>query len=203
VILFACAVDAELRFWKSRPDVETLVTGVGPIEAATAIAAALASRKYDLLVNAGIAGVFGEAAQIGDGVVVSTDTMAIDLENGEVIPLPNGERTIEEVHSDPALVTSLEAAGFQALRGITVARVTASEATAARLARSGAQVETMEGFAALRAAARAGVPAIEIRGISNRCGDRARSGWNFPAGMSGLERIAAVFFERCAAMTAS
>ena len=203
MILLACAVEEELRFWKPRADVETLVTGVGPVESATAIAAALASRKYGLIVNAGIAGVFGDAAQIGDGVVVSTETMAIDLESGEAIALPNGERTVETAHSDPALVASLQAAGFRALRGVTVARVTSSEGTAQRLAANGAQVETMEGFAALRAAARAGVPAIEIRGISNRCGERARGGWNFVAGMDGLERIAAVFFERCAAMTAS
>lgn len=203
MILLACAVEAELRFWKPRADVEPLVAGVGPVEAASAIAAALASRKYHLLVNAGIAGVFANAAEIGDGVVVSSDTMSISLENGEAITLPNGERTVETAHGDPALVAGLRAAGFQALRGITVATVTCTDATAATLAAGGAQVETMEGFAALRAAERAGVPAVEIRGISNRCGDRTRSGWDFAAGMSGLERIAAVFFDRCAAMTAS
>jgi futalosine hydrolase len=82
------------------------------------------------------------------------------------------------------------------LHGITVARVTSSDATALRLADElGAQVESMEGFAALRAAAIAGVPAVELRGISNRCGDRERSGWNFAAGIAGLERIVDAFFE--------
>lgn len=203
MILLACAVEAELRFWKPHADVETLFTGVGPVEAAAAIAAALASQKYDVLVNAGIAGVFGDAAQIGDGVIVATDTMEVALESGEAIPLPNAARTIEEAHSGRSLVAMLTDVGFPALRGVTVARVTCTDATAERLAARGAQVETMEGFAALRAAARAGVRAIEIRGISNRCGNRASSGWNFQAGMSGLERIAAVFFERYAAIAAS
>jgi futalosine hydrolase len=53
----------------------------------------------------------------------------------------------------------------------------------------------MEGFAALRAAALAGIPVIELRGISNRCGDRERSGWNFGAGIAGLERVVNAFFE--------
>lgn len=203
MILLACAVESELRFWKRRAGVETIATGVGPVEAAAAIATALAGGRYELLVSAGIAGVFGDAAQIGDGVVVATETMTIALEGGEPIALPNGERTIEETHSDPALVRSLQTAGFAALRGVTVASVTSTDASAKALAARGAQVETMEGFAALRAAERAGVAAIEIRGISNRCGERARSGWDFAAGISGLERIAAVFFERCAAMTAS
>ncbi|MGC1379514.1 MAG: hypothetical protein WA814_00675, partial [Candidatus Baltobacteraceae bacterium] len=81
------------------------------------------------------------------------------------------------------------------VRGVTVSRVTATEATARRLAERGAQVETMEGFAALRAAERAGVPAIEVRGISNRCGDRAASGWNIAAGTAGLRHVLDALFE--------
>ena len=40
----------------------------------------------------------------------------------------------------------------------------------------------MEGFAVLRAADAAGVPAVEIRGVSNLVGDRASNEWNFQAG---------------------
>jgi hypothetical protein len=34
----------------------------------------------------------------------------------------------------------------------------------------------------LRAAANAGLPAIEIRGVANYVGDRATNGWDFAAG---------------------
>ncbi|HEY1866660.1 MAG TPA: hypothetical protein VGG70_00095, partial [Candidatus Cybelea sp.] len=51
------------------------------------------------------------------------------------------------------------------------------------------------GFAALRTAQRAGVRAIELRGISNRCGERDSSNWNFAAGVAGLRRILDAFFE--------
>jgi nucleoside phosphorylase len=40
----------------------------------------------------------------------------------------------------------------------------------------------MEGFAFLRAAAAAAVPAVELRGVSNLVGDRATNGWDFRAG---------------------
>jgi futalosine hydrolase len=53
----------------------------------------------------------------------------------------------------------------------------------------------MEGFAALRAAEIAGIPAIELRGISNRCGARDSSQWNFAAGLAGLQRITDALFE--------
>jgi futalosine hydrolase len=196
VILLNSAVDAELAFWKPRVDVERIITGVGPVEAACALAAALAERPYDLMVNAGLAGAFEGAARIGDGVVVVDDVMEIALETGAPIALPPGETIIGKANSDPTLVAQLHAKGFRAVRGVTVARVTSSEATASRLASElGAQIESMEGFSALRAAELAGVRAIELRGISNRCGDRARSGWNFAAGISGLHRILEALFE--------
>jgi futalosine hydrolase len=196
VILLACAVEAELGFWRPRADVERLVTGVGPVEAACSLATALAQHPYRLLVNAGIAGTFDGAAKIGDGVVVAEDTIELALENGAPLALPLGMELIDRAGSDPRLVAQLRAKGFPTLRGITVARVTSSEATARRLAHDfGAEVESMEGFAALRAAQRAGVPAIELRGISNRCGDREASGWDFAAGVAGLARVLDALFE--------
>jgi futalosine hydrolase len=196
VILLAAAVEAELRFWQARENVATLFTGVGPIEASCALAAALASTQYELVVNAGLGGAFDGAARIGDGVVVGDEAIELNLESGAALALPAGVKLIDSASSAAPLVAQLRAKGFPVLRGVTVARVTSSEATARRLAGElGAQVESMEGFAALRAAGLAGVPAIELRGISNRCGDRERSGWSFSAGIAGLERIVNAFFE--------
>jgi futalosine hydrolase len=198
VILLSCAVDEELSFWQPRDGVETLVTGVGPVEAACAIAAALAARQYRLVVNAGLAGAFDGAARIGEGVVVTEDSMELRLESGQTFALPGGRRTIEAAHSEPTLTARLGAEGFPVLHGITVARVTSTDATARRLAASyAAQVESMEGFAALRAAARAGVAAIEVRGISNRVGARESSGWDFAAGLAGLARVTRALFDIC------
>ncbi len=196
MILLACAVDAELAFWEPRDGVATLVTGVGPVEASCALTAELCRYPYRLVVNAGLAGAFDGAARVGEGVVVADDAMEIALENGAPLKLPHGERTVERARSDAELVAHLRGAGFPVVRGITVARVTSSEQTARRLATElRAQVESMEGFAMLRAAERLGVPAIEVRGISNRCGDRASSTWDFDAGISGLRRIARALFE--------
>jgi futalosine hydrolase len=196
VILLACAVDAELAFWDPRDGVATLVTGVGPVEASCALTAELCRYPYQLVISAGLAGAFDGAARVGDGVVVEDDSMEIALETGAPLKLPRGERTVERARSDSELVARLRGAGFPVVRGVTVARVTSSEQTARRLATQlQAQVESMEGFAALRAAERMGVRAIEVRGISNRCGDRDSSGWDFDAGMDGLRHIARALFE--------
>jgi futalosine hydrolase len=195
VILLTCAVDKELSFWTSRRDVDVLATGVGPVEAACSVTRALAQERYRLLINAGLGGAIDGAAEIGEGVAVIDDVLELGLEDGRPIVLPEGHRVVDRAHSDPHLVAALVKRGVRALHGITVGRVTSTEETAARLARMGLQVESMEGFAVLRAAQVAGVPAIELRGISNRVGSRERSGWNFDAGMRGLQAALQLFLE--------
>lgn len=196
MILLASAVAAELKFWRSRDDVTTLFTGVGPVEASCAVTAALCRARYRLVINAGLAGAFDGTARIGDGVIVSEDAMELALEDGAALNLPRGEAIVDTARSDSALVARLGSKGFSALRGVTVSRVTSTDETARRLAAElAAQVESMEGFAALRAAELAGVPAIQVRGISNRCGARESSGWDFAAGIAGLERITFALFE--------
>lgn len=195
MILLTCAVDKELAFWTPRHDVELLAAGVGPVEAACSVTRALAQQQYRLVINAGLGGAIDGSAEIGDGVAVIDDVLELGLEDGRPIVLPDGHRVVDRAHSDPHLVAALMKRGMRALHGITVGRVTSSEETAARLARLGLQVESMEGFAALRAAQVAGVPAIELRGISNRVGSRERSGWNFDAGARGLQRALNAFLE--------
>jgi futalosine hydrolase len=189
MILITCAVGKELAFFAPQPHVEMLVTGVGPVEAAAAVSRALAQGPYDLVISAGIAGAFAGAADVGDGVVVSDELLELDIETGERIPLPGDARIVDRANSDLTLVDRLVELGFARVRGITVGRVTATGATAARLAAHDVGVESMEGFAVLRAAEIAGVPAVEVRGISNIVGDRAESRWNFAAGAAGLERV--------------
>jgi futalosine hydrolase len=189
VILVTCAVAGELRGLEPQPHVEMLVTGVGPVEAAAAVSRALAQSPYDLVISAGIAGAFEGAAEIGEGVVVFEELFQLDLESGTPIVLPGDAAVVDRVSSDLGIVDRLAELGFRSLRGVTVPRVSATDETASRLAALGAGIESMEGFAVLRAAEIAGVAAVEVRGISNIVCDRARSRWNLEAGVSGSRRI--------------
>jgi futalosine hydrolase len=47
-------------------------------------------------------------------------------------------------------------------------------------------VEAMEGFGVLRAAALAGVPAVELRAISNRVDEPDRTRWQFQEALAAL-----------------
>jgi futalosine hydrolase len=183
MILVVCALGTELRFWTPRPNVEVLAGGVGPVEAAIATARRLADGGCDAVVNAGIAGAFRGRARVGDALVIARETLAdLGLEGGLPLALPEGT-LVERADADAALVGRCADLPYRAGSGITVAQVTTTAATGERLAaRYGADVESMEGFSVLRAAALAGIPALEVRGISNLVGDRAQSEWDFVAG---------------------
>lgn len=189
MILIACAVGKELSFLRPQPHVEMLVTGVGPVESAASVSRALAQSNYELVISAGIAGAFQDEADLGEGVVVADEMFELDLETGVPITLPEGKHVINRASSDLTLVDRLVELGFRAVHGITVPRVTATDVSASRLAAYGVGVETMEGFAVLRSAEIAGVPAIEVRGISNIVSDREKSRWDFAAGVRGTEKI--------------
>lgn len=189
MILIVCAVGRELDWLNARAGVELLTTGVGPVDAAVRVAQKLASKKYDMVINAGIAGAMPGVAKVGDAVVVGEEILPLELETGEPISLPPGSVLFNRVSADVALSEAITSLGFPLVRGITVSHVTATDTTAVKLQARGAEVESMEGFAVLRAAQIANVPAIEVRGISNIVGDRKNSGWDFEAGLTGLRRV--------------
>ncbi len=200
MILVVCALLAELRYVSERPNVEVLACGVGPVEAAVAVAGALARGRYDAVVNAGIAGAFRGSARVGDAVLVRDDVLAdLGLEGGGPLSLPDGATLVERTTADSALLGICTPTALPLVRGVTVAQVTATDATAARLrARYAADVESMEGFSVLRAAAVAKIPALEVRGISNYVGDRVSGEWDFAAGARATARALEAVLDRIA-----
>lgn len=149
-------------------------------------ARALATRRYDAVINAGIGGGFRDRCSVGDAVVCSREDYAeLGLEDGTAFPLPGGVELARHAESHPGLLKPFLAGVIPVIvgRGVTSAIVTSTTSRALVLAhRFRADVESMEGFSVLRAAHAAGVPAVEIRGVSNLVGDRADNQWDFRAG---------------------
>jgi len=151
---------------------DTLVCGVGPVEAAAATARRLATgAQPEAIVNIGIAG----ARELEPGtLVIGSEAVYCDLAGQSA-----AVALIERAEPD---------AGMLALAGRTLPRARVLPiGTAARVGGASAMtdVEAMEGFAVLRAAALAGVPALELRAVSNRYSD-ARGDWRIEEALSVL-----------------
>ncbi len=91
---------------------------------------------------------------------------------------------------DADLATSARLAGSLAaplVAGATVTTCSGSDVRGRELAtRSGAAVETMEGAAIALVSARFGLPWIQLRAVSNWCGDRSRGAWDLDGALAAL-----------------
>jgi futalosine hydrolase len=197
MILVVCAVLEELDGF-TQPGVDVVAVGVGPVESALGTLRALAAKPYALAVNAGIAGGFAGRAAIGSSVAVTTERyLELGREDGGAIDLPPGLRLETTCTADAGLLECYRARTPAATfgSGITSATITTSAGRAARLATLyDPAAESMEGFAVLRAAATAGVAAVELRGISNIVADPIGQ-WDFRAGSAAALRALGDFLD--------
>ncbi len=161
-MLLVAATDIELC---DRPG---LVCGVGPVEAAAATARALALDRPDAVLHVGIAGARGITP---GGIVIGSESIYCDI--SAEIPV------VDRLEPDAALLA--------ALRGALPEALSLPIGTSAAVGGAGdVRVEGMEGFAVLRACALAGVPAIEVRAISNEITDADRSRWRIGRALEAL-----------------
>jgi len=140
-----------------------LVCGVGPVEAAATTAHELALSPPTAVLHVGIAGARGITP---GGLIIGSEAVYCDI--SAEVPV------VERVEPDSALLASIREAVPEAL--VLPIGTSASVGGSVRDAHP-VRVEAMEGFAVLRACALAGVPAIEVRAISNELSEGDRSRW--------------------------
>lgn len=164
---------------------QTLACGVGPVEAAAHTAAALAATRPRAVLHVGIAGARRAAALAPAALVIGSAARYTDLGLRPELATP-------DVRPDAALLEAVR----QALPAAALLPI----ATTARVgASTGCDVEAMEGFAVLRAAALAGVPAIEVRCISNEIEELDRSRWHFDRAFAAVQAVTPTLVEAIAA----
>jgi nucleoside phosphorylase len=156
-----------------------LVCGIGPVEAAVATARALAEQQFDAVLQIGIAG----AAILPTGsLVLGSEAIYCDMTEPKAGRLPK----IRRIEADAGLLALAQ-------RALPEAHVIPI-GTTARVGGGSCEVEAMEGFAVLRAAAEAGVPALEVRSISNLVAD-ARADWRIEDALEALRGALPPLFE--------
>ena len=153
----------------------TLQCGVGPVEAAARTAAAIAAWQPAAILHVGIAGARRARALAPASLVIGSDARYCDSN------VPD-EWAPSTVSASPVLLRAVQHALPDA--------VTLSIGTSARVGGTvHCDVEAMEGFGVLRAAQLAGVPAIEVRAISNEIEEPDRARWHFDAAFAAITAI--------------
>ena len=159
-----------------------LVCGIGPVEAAVATARALALRPAAALLHIGVA---GARALVPGTLVIGGEAVYSDL--AAAIAL------VDRAPADTRLLAAAQA--------VLPAAPTLPIGTSAAVGSVGRDVavEAMEGFGVLRAASLAGVPAIEIRAVSNEIGEQDRSRWQIAEAIDELSAVTPALLEAIAA----
>ena len=166
MILVVAATQRELA---GADGAAVLACGIGPVEAAAATARALAERRPSGLLHVGIAGARGVDPP---RLVIGSEAVYEDAAGGALVPA--------RTRPDEALLTA-------ARRALPDAQVLPIGTSARVGGTTGCPVEAMEGFAVLRAAELAGVPAVEVRAVSNAIDEPDRSRWRFDDALAALQ----------------
>ena len=166
-LLVIAATEPELA---GAAEARSLACGIGPVEAAAATADALARGPASAVLHVGLAGSRSVAPLT---VVLGSEAVYSDL--SAAIPL------VDRVAPDAGLLDA-------ARRAVPDAVVTPIGTSARVGGVNGCDVEAMEGFAVLRAAERAGIPAVELRVVVNDPDEADRARWRFADGLALLER---------------
>ena len=167
-MLVVAATERELALLDG---LDTFCCGIGPVEAALQTARALEERRPDYVIQVGIA---GSRTLEPPALVLGSEAVYCDvIDPGSAVP------RIERVQPDAALLARVRAA-------LPEARVLPIATCGKVGGGTGFEVEAMEGFGVLRACELAGVPAVELRAISNSPDDADRSRWRFDDAFAAL-----------------
>ena len=175
-------VATELEGALLRPQMRVLCTGVGAVNAAYSLTRFLEREGASSVIVCGIAGAYPKSGlEIGAVVCAESECYGdLGAQSAEGFldmralgfPLIEGPEAV--YNKLPLQIFPVERrAGF-----VTVNCCTGTDAAAEEMERrTGGAVESMEGAAIAHVARLYGVPMGEVRGISNRAGNRDRGSW--------------------------
>ncbi len=184
------------------------ITGIGKVNAASAVTALLERHTPRLLINTGCAGAYhGSGLAVGDLAIAVAEVFGDEgvltpkgWEPLQAIGIPAAVRNGKSYYNEfPLSLLATEKAvhlamalGLAVRRGrfVTVSTCSGTKERGDELAgRFGGICENMEGAAVAQVALAYGVDCLEIRGISNMVEDRDLATWNIPLAVAQSQRF--------------
>ena len=183
---------------------DCLITGLGQMQCGIHLTALLARERYDLVVQAGIAGSFTDRFPKRSIAVVSQESLA-DLgaeDNGGFLDLM--EMGLLDPNQVPfsqgrLIAPELPIKALSALpraSSVTVNRVLSSESSIAWVReRYVPELVNMEGAALFYACLLKNVPFVSLRSVSDMVGARDKGSWDIPGAVAVLNATLGVLLE--------
>lgn len=187
-----------LIYQKNEVVVQILITGVGLMHTAFAMAWALKGNNIDLVLNLGIGGALNLDYKIGEVYnIVSEQHADLGVEEADGKFTDLFELQLTDWNQTPYINGRLynsEASAFDFLpkaKGLSVNKVHGTKESVQQLkAKYDADIESMEGAAVFYACLQAEVKFLQIRSISNYVEERNKENWNIPLAIEQLNKTA-------------
>ncbi len=187
-ILIVAATKLEVQpFLYLNPDAEYLITGVGAATTVFQLMNHIQNNKYDFILQVGLAGTYTNELILGESVIVEKDCFAdlavwenkkiisvydLGLNNPNEAPFENGWLVNHHI--------SVNLTQAKIVKGVTVNLLTDDLKYVNEMKlKFDAAIESMEGAALHYVCIQKKIPFLQIRGISNKVGERDKLKWNF------------------------
>jgi futalosine hydrolase len=192
------------RYQLKNSIIDILITGVGMVPTAYFLGKQLERQRYDLIINAGIAGTFNRELPLGTVVNVVEDCVPeLGAEDGDQFlsifelgladpdspPYLHGKLVNDILEKD--LGINLEIIrNLPKVTGITSNTIRGNAESIIRIRKiAKVDLESMEGAAFFYACLSAGVPCLQIRAISNLVEERNKTHWKLPLALKNLNKL--------------
>ncbi len=177
-------------------EIHPLITGIGAMKTAFAMARFTEAPNLDLAINAGIAGSYNRDLQLGSVVHVTSDRFAdigVEEADGSFTDVYDLELEAKNKYpyTDGALVNDGLKYSFdiQEVKALTVNKVHGTQESIDRiLAKYQADIETMEGAGFHYACKNMDIQHVQLRGLSNYVEPRNRDGWQIELAIDQLNQ---------------
>ena len=194
-ILIVSATEKEIAQVNKRNN-SVLITGVGMVATTFHLTQHLATNKFDLVLNVGIAGSFsaeikkcevvnivedrfGDFGAEDDEKFIDVFEMALDEKN----KFPFQHRVLQSSFSEKLKCLD----ELKKVKGITVNKVHGNDKSISKIkSKYNPDIETMEGAACFYVCAQKNIPCIQVRSISNFIEKRNRNNWDIEGAVKSL-----------------
>ncbi len=179
---------------------DVLITGIGIYNTVYNLTKTLNTKRYDFVINAGIAGAFSEQLNRGDVVEVVRDAF------GDVVIFGNNIQNMQEyglwdndiIFNNIFLENGIRfTKDKKKVNGVTVNSLSFDSAFNNSIKNKfGADIETMEGAAFFYVCMKEEIMFSQFRAISNYTGEKDKSKWDFDLAIINLEEFLFDFLKK-------
>jgi futalosine hydrolase len=177
--------------------IDVLITGIGLTATAYHLTKQLHLKKYDLVVQAGVAGCFSKKLSLGSVVVIKKDTIAdqsvIELKELKTLfdlqLVPNNQYPYNKTWLVNPYNDLLKKTKLQPVKAISVNEITTSKQKIKFYENAfNAVAESMEGAALHYTCLMENIAFIQLRAMSNYIGERNKKNWNMKESIVNLNK---------------